>query len=232
MPWKVTVTAWLCQPFASGGRAAGLDCGAVSSYLSGRFAGAVFPATSRQVPGDRRSARVRPAVGRVRGARLEAGGRVVPVEVDGEVVVVPAVRIGGARRCRGRRRRGLVDLERLRDRRRAAVALGGARERRARRVARERDRVAAGRREDDRLRVRHRPVDGDVGRVPAVEPQRSGDHRRHDRRSRVAGDVREAGGARREQQRDDREQEAAACRRTRRPYFVTTNELLPSGRFA
>ena len=50
VPWKVTVTAWLCQPFASGGRAAGLDCGAVSSYLSGRVAGAVFPATSRHVP--------------------------------------------------------------------------------------------------------------------------------------------------------------------------------------
>ncbi len=50
MPWNVTVTAWLCQPLWSGGRAAGLDCGAVSSYLSGRFAGAVFPARSRQVP--------------------------------------------------------------------------------------------------------------------------------------------------------------------------------------
>ena len=50
MPWKVTVTAWLCQPFLSGGRAAGLNCGAVSSYFSGRFAGAVFPARSRQIP--------------------------------------------------------------------------------------------------------------------------------------------------------------------------------------
>ena len=143
-------------------------------------------------PSDRRSARVRPAVGRVRGARLEPGGRVAPVEVDGEAVVVPTVRIGGARRCGGRRRRGLVDLEGLPDGCRAAVALGGARERRARRVARERDCVAAGRREDDRLWVRHRPVDRDVGRVPAVEPQRSGDDRRDYRRSRVAWDVREA----------------------------------------
>jgi hypothetical protein len=31
-PWKVTVAAWLYQPFLSGCRAAGLACGEVSSY--------------------------------------------------------------------------------------------------------------------------------------------------------------------------------------------------------
>jgi hypothetical protein len=43
-PSKAMGTAWLYQPFASGGRAAGLACGAVSSYLSGNAVGAVFPA--------------------------------------------------------------------------------------------------------------------------------------------------------------------------------------------
>src|SRR5919109_2100250 len=50
LPWKVTVTAWLCQPFASGGRAVPVAPGAVASYLSGTDAGVVFPALSLQVP--------------------------------------------------------------------------------------------------------------------------------------------------------------------------------------
>ncbi|HEU6444871.1 MAG TPA: hypothetical protein VFL61_07440 [Gaiellaceae bacterium] len=50
VPWNVTVTAWLNQPFASGARAVALAAGAVWSYLTTRPAGAVFPARSRHVP--------------------------------------------------------------------------------------------------------------------------------------------------------------------------------------
>ena len=53
-----------------------------------------------------------------------------------------------------------------------------------------------------------------------------------DRRSRIAGDVWEAGGTRREQQSDDCEQEDGGVPAHAPAYFVTTNELLPSGRFA
>src|ERR671922_843221 len=50
LPWKVTVTAWLCQPFASGARAEPVAPGAVASYFSASDAGAVFPALSLHVP--------------------------------------------------------------------------------------------------------------------------------------------------------------------------------------
>src|SRR5919108_2329005 len=50
VPWKVTVTAWLCQPFASGARAEPVAPGAVASYFNARDADAVFPALSLHVP--------------------------------------------------------------------------------------------------------------------------------------------------------------------------------------
>ncbi len=52
LPEKVTVTAWLYQPFLSTARDAlpPLFCGAVASYLSENGAWPVFPAMSVQEP--------------------------------------------------------------------------------------------------------------------------------------------------------------------------------------
>ena len=49
-PWKVTVTAWLNQPFASAARAVAVAVGRVVSYFTGCDAEDVLPAWSRQVP--------------------------------------------------------------------------------------------------------------------------------------------------------------------------------------
>ena len=51
MPAKVTVSAWLYQPFESGLRAGvAVTCGPVASYMSAKARTVVLPATSRQEP--------------------------------------------------------------------------------------------------------------------------------------------------------------------------------------
>ena len=179
------------------------------------------------------SARVGPAVRSVRGTRLETGSRVVPVEVDGDVVVVPAVRVGGARRGCVCRRRGLVDLERLGDRRLAAVALSRAGQSRAlsSRVLSDRVSQPVVERMIDSgsttvqltvVLVVYHPASP---RVPVIAMVTTGGVGSPGTFGRPA-----APGVRSSAVTASRK--TAACRRTPWPYFVTTNELLPSGRFA
>ncbi len=111
----MTVTEWLCQPFASGARAVALAAGAVSSYLRGSEAGAVLPATSRQVPLTVAAALSGPPY--VCEGEQDSSPEVpsLPAKPTVELAVVPAVRVGSPRwRC-SRAGGCLVDLEGLAD---------------------------------------------------------------------------------------------------------------------